>query len=73
MNTHHLIINKLSELPNIFSGNGCDEIILCGDFTLDILNYDTNEKTMNLFNSLMSQSLIPIIAKPSRITDQTDT
>ena len=34
------------------SGNGYDEIILCGDFNLDILNYDNNENTMNLLNSL---------------------
>ena len=32
-----------------------------------------NENTLNLFNSLTSQSLIPIITKPSQITDQTAT
>ena len=47
----------------------------CGDFNLDILNYDNNENTLNLLNSLKSQSLIPIIQslKPSRITNQTAT
>ena len=68
-----LFINKLSELLSIISGNGCDEIILCGDFNLDILNYDNNENTLNLLNSLSSQSLIPIITKPYRITNQTAT
>ena len=58
---------------SIISGNGYDEIILCGDFNLDILNYDNNENTLNLLNSLSSQSLIPIITKPSRITNQTAT
>ena len=66
-------IDKLSELISIISGNGYDEIILCGDINLDILNYDNNENTLNLLNSLTSQSLIPIITKPSRITNQTAT
>ena len=35
-----LLINKMSELLSIISGNGYDEIILCGDFNLHILNYD---------------------------------
>ena len=68
-----LFIDKLSELLSIIFGNGYDEIILCGDFNLDILNYDNNENTLNLLNSLASQSLIPIITKPSRITNQTAT
>ena len=68
-----LFMNKLSELLSIFSGNGYDEIILWGDFNLDILNYDNNENTLNLLNSLTSQSLIPIITKPLRITNQTAT
>ena len=66
-----LFIDKLSELMSIISGNGYDEIILCEDFNLDILNCDNNENTLNLLNSLTSQSLIPIITKPSRITNQT--
>ena len=37
------------------------------------LNYDNNENTLNLLNSLTSQSFIPIITKPSRITNQTAT
>ena len=39
-----LFIDKLSELMSIISGYGYDEIILCGDLNLDILNYD-NKKT----------------------------
>ena len=68
-----LFIDKLSELLSIISGNGYDEIILCVDFNLYILNYDNNGNTLNLLNSLTSQSLIPIITKPSRITNQTAT
>ena len=58
---------------SIIFGNGYAEIILCGDFNLDILNYDNNENTLKLLNSLTSQSLIPIITKPSRINNQTAT
>ena len=68
-----LFIDKLSELQSSISGNGHDEIILCVDFNLDILNYDNNENTLKLLNSLTSHSLVPIITKPSRITNQTVT
>ena len=68
-----LFIDKLSELLCMISGNGYDEIILCGDVNLDILNYDNNGNKLNLLNSLTSQSLIPIITKPSRITNKTAT
>ena len=68
-----LFIDKLSELMSIISGNGYDEIIPCGNLNLDILNYDNNENTLNLLNSLISQSPIPIITKPSRITNQAET
>ena len=37
-----LFIDKLSEPLSIISGNRYDEIILCGEFNLDILNYDNN-------------------------------
>ena len=56
-----LFINKLSERLSFISGNGFEEITLCGEFNFDILNYDNNENTFNLLNSVMSQSLIPII------------
>ena len=42
------VLSELSELLSIISGNGYDEIILCGDFNLDILSYDNNENTLNL-------------------------
>ena len=49
------------------------KLFLCGDFNLDLLNYDNNENISNLLNTLMSQSLIPIITKPYEISDQTAT
>ena len=39
---------------------------------IDILNYD-NDNTLNLLNSLTSQSLMQIITNPSGITNQTAT
>ena len=49
---------------DILNGTFCVEI-------LDILNYDNYENTLNLLNSFTSQSLISIITKQSRITNQT--
>ena len=57
----------------VISGNGYDKIIRYGDSDIYILNYNNDENTLNLLNSLTSQSLIPIITKPSRITNQTAT
>ena len=68
-----LYIDKLSKLLSIISGDGFDEIILFWDFNVDILNHDNNRNTLNRIDSLLSQSFIPIITKPSLITNQTET
>ena len=59
-----LFIDKLCELLSIISRSTYDKIILC-DFNLDIFKNDNNENSLNLFHSVMSQSLIPRITKPS--------
>ena len=66
-------INKLSELLSLVPRNRYVKNIMCGHVNLDMLNYENIENPLNLFNSLVSQSLIPVITKPSRITDETAT
>ena len=68
-----LFLDKLSELMSIISGNCYDEIIICEISIYIFLNYDNNGNALNLLYSLTSQSLIPIITKQSRITNQTAT
>ena len=42
--------------------------MLCGDFNIDLLNKDCNNSTLFL-NTMYSLSLLPIISKPTMITD----
>ena len=67
-----LFVEKLTSLLNINMKNKYDEIILSGDFNFDLLKYNDN-MTQNFLNSLTSLSLIPVISKPTRITDNTAT
>ena len=46
-----------------------DEIILTGDFNVNLYNYETDNNASNFINTLASHSLIPIITKPTRVTD----
>ena len=48
------------------------DLILCGDFNIDLLNDDCNNSTLFL-NTMYSLSLLSIIIKPTRITDNTAT
>ena len=66
-------IEKLSHLINISIKKKYDEIIINGDFNFDLLKCEENGHTMNFINSLSSLSLIPVITKPTRITDKTAT
>ena len=46
--------------------------MLCGDFNIDLLNKDCNNSTLFL-NTMYSLSLLQIISKPTRITDNSAT
>ena len=69
----NLFIEKLSHLLSINSNNNYHEIIVTGDFNFDLLKYQENNITLNFINSLNSQSFIPVISKPTRVTDTTAT
>ena len=42
--------------------------MMCGDFNIDLLNKECNNST-SFLNTMYSLSLLPIISKPTRITD----
>ena len=50
-----------------------DDFILCGDFSIDLLNYDNNYVSLQFLNSIQSHSLFSTITKPIRVTDGTVT
>ena len=57
-------LNKLSE--NASKEQKC--ILLLGDFNVNLLNYNDNNQTNEFLDSLASNSLIPFILQPTRIS-----
>ena len=45
------------------------QLILLGDFNVDLLKYETHAKTNDFLNGIISQGMIPLITKPTRVTD----
>ena len=62
-------------LCNIVSGLSLrdSEVLLCGDFNIDLLKIDTHVPTAEFVYRLFSLSLSPVITKPTRVTDQSAT
>ena len=48
-------------------------ILLLGDFNVELLNYNEHNETDELLDSLASNSLIPLILLPTRITSHSNT
>ena len=44
------------------------DLMLCGEFNINLLNKECNNST-SFLNTMYSLSLLPIISKPTRITD----
>ena len=68
-----LYIDKLNEIINSFQFNRYKYIIISGDFNYDLLNYANDLHTQTFLDTLASYSLIPLITKPTRITDTSAT
>ena len=49
------------------------EIIICSDFNINMLNFETHGLTNDYINSLISKSFIPVITLPTRIKHQSAT
>ena len=45
------------------------EIVIMGDFNLNLLLHQTNNPQSTFLNIMLSYSLLPTINKPSRVTD----
>ena len=50
-----------------------EEIILSGDFNINLLNHKDHIPTNEFFNSLISSSFLPAISLPSRINENSST
>jgi len=62
-------IDKLHELLKKCDPRKNKNIFIMGDFNINLLVSDTHVPTSNFLNSMLSHNLLPVISKPSRITD----
>ena len=60
--------SKLETLNN----EGC-EVYITGDIKIDFFQYNTNNQTSEYLDMLLSLGYLPIITKPTRITDHSAT
>ena len=60
--------NLLSEMLHSISGKYHD-CFVCGDFNLDLLKIDNDHNISRFYDSINSLAFIPVISKPTRITD----
>ena len=49
------------------------EVIIMGDYNIDLLNYDSNKDVQNYLDTLCSNSFLPYITLPTRISNTTKT
>ena len=49
------------------------EVFLMGDFNINLLSYESNRETADFLNNMHSNSLIPYITLPTRITPRSKT
>ena len=49
------------------------EIILLGDYNINLLNFDKDKSTSEFLESMLSHSFLPRIIKPTRITPRSQT
>ena len=49
------------------------EIILLGDFNINLMNFENNKETNDYLELITTNSLIPLILKPTRITSHSQT
>ena len=49
------------------------EVYLLGDFNINILNFETDRPTAEIFDNIYSNSFVPYITLPTRITPTSKT
>ena len=64
--------NILQHFQNNREFSKC-EIIVCSDFNVNLLNFETHRSTDSYINNLISKSFFPLITLPTRIKQQSAT
>ena len=67
-----LFFDKLNYILNYISNLNHGELIICGDFNINLLNIDDNH-TCNFIELMSSNSCLPVISRPTRIDERSAT
>lgn len=67
-----LFFDKFNSTLNELNAYTKSEIIVCGDFNVDLLASENNE-SLNFINTCSSFSFVPLISKPTRVTENSAT
>ena len=65
-------LEQLDLLLNNLHTTQYEEVFICGDHNLNLLDVEANT-TSQFLNQMASYSLLPVISRPTRITEQTST
>ena len=67
-----VFLDKLQEILNIISSDQllskAEEVILMGDFNINLLNHDNHVGTSNYLNILLNFGQLPLITLSSRVS-----
>ena len=61
-------LELLGDCLSIFRNNRNKLVYLCGDFNIDLLQYEKHKDTTNFIEQLYSLGLHPLIARPTKVT-----
>ena len=67
-----LFYDELSALLNQLNKSD-REIYILGDYNIDLLKYDNHSLTTDFVNAMFSMSFIPLVNRPTRVTDSSAT
>ena len=67
-----LIFTILDNFQNDRENSKC-EVLVCSDFNINLLNFETHKSTDSYINNLISKSFFPLITLPTRIKQQSAT
>lgn len=66
-------VDRLQEILTSLNRRHYAEIIFCGDFNFDLLNSETDLNVQLFLNNMFSYSLLPLISKPTRVSNNSAT
>ena len=62
-------LNKILSTNDILK----KEVIMAGDFSMSLLDFEQKKKVQNFLNIMFDHSMMPVINKPTRVTKNTAT